>query len=327
AHRDELLASLDGYRVLAERDDMKALAGEVAHFFAIDPAAARQTFQLIWRPVHKSPTSAQQLGELAVVEATSGEPAAEQWPVVTHEMFHAWFSASPIAKQVELATAFIATKDPISQPAYAILDEVLATAFGNGMIARLSDQADYERRLAQPQGFYNDVLIDRVAKALLPALEKRLAAHGTIYDPDFVAEYLAAAHTAVKDWPPSAYLRDMTFLYTPALQPAWKKLQQAVNASYSDGDVLGPSAIANAQKHPGWGGVVLVSKKELDQLAPLVTKPQLAALKKQTAPAFVLAAHRQPVGALFVFVAPDADQMAALVDRFMKQPSWIDLLI
>ncbi|MFT3697503.1 MAG: hypothetical protein QM831_30450 [Kofleriaceae bacterium] len=326
-HRTELVTSLDGYRTLAARDDMKALAADIAHFYGIDPKESHQTFELIWRPVHKSPTSAQQLVEVSVVEATSGEPASEQWPVVNHEMFHGWFGASPIAKQVQLVNTFLgyAGADPITQPAYALLDEVLATAFGNGLVARLADKADYERRLAQPQGFYNDPHIDAIAKALLPALEKRLAAHGTVFDPDFVGDYLSAAHTAVKDWAPSTYLRDMTFVYTPMFEKAAKKVQG--NASYSDGEALGGNAIATAQKHPGWGTALFVTKKELDQLAPLLTKQQLVSAKSQKAPAFVLAAHRQPVGAVFVFVAPDAEQMAALVDKFLATQAWTDLLI
>jgi hypothetical protein len=317
-HRAELVTSLDGYVALAQRDDVKAIAGDAAHFYSVDPAAARETFELVWRPKHDSPTTAQQLGELAVVEAQSGEPPTGQWPVVAHEMFHAWFSSAPIDKQVALVERFVASNDPLAQPAYAILDEVLATAFGNGLVARAVDRADYDRRAARAQGFYNDPYIDGVAKALLPALEKRLAAHGTAFDPDFVAEYLAAAHAAFPNGlPPIAYLRPLEFLFEPALKLATDHLRELVNANYTDGGDLGSAdAIALRAKHRAWGTALVVTKPYLQKLAGLVDATTLAALKKQTAPAFVYAQRRTPIGVTFVFVAADDAAMTKLIDQF-----------
>lgn len=318
ANRTELLTALDGYLALAQRDDVKAIAGNVAHFYSIEPTAARQTFELVWRPKHDSPTTAQELGELAVVEAQSGEPPSGQWPVVAHEMFHAWFSASPIDKQAALVASFVASKDPIAQPAYAILDEVLATAFGNGLVARAVDKADYERRLGHPNGFYNDTFIDAVAKALLPALEKRIAAHGTVFDPDFVAEYLAAAQAAFPHgFPPRSYLRPLNFLYEPVLKSSNDHLREVAGANYSDGgDTSSLETFALVAKHPGWGSALLVTKPHLDLLAPVIDKPTLAALKKQTATSFVFAQRHTPIGVTFVFVAADDAAMTKLIDQF-----------
>jgi hypothetical protein len=315
ANRAELLTALDGYMALAQRDDVKAIAAQASHFYAVDPAAARQTFELIWRPKHDSPTSAQQLGELAVVEAQSGERPSDQWPVVAHEMFHAWFSGSPIDKQIALVERFVATNDPLAQPAYAILDEVLATAFGNGLVARAVDRSDYDKRLGRKLGFYNDTYIDGVAKALLPALEKRLAAHGTVFDADFVAEYLAAVHGAFPEgMPPKMFLRPLDFMYEPAFKASSEHLRELVNASYSDGGEAAPDVVAAIAKHPGWGTALLVTRAKLDDIAD---KTLRAAVAKQTAPAFVYAQRHTPVGVTFVFVAPDDAAMTKLVDQFV----------
>jgi hypothetical protein len=232
-------------------------------------------------------------------------------------MFHAWFSASPIDKQAALVTSFVTSKDPIAQPAYAILDEVLATAFGNGLVARAVDKADYERRLGHPNGFYNDMFIDAVAKALLPALEKRLAAHGTVFDPDFVTEYLAAAHAAFpKGFPPRSYLRPLNFVYEPALKTSTDHLREVAGANYSDGGESSLETFALVAKHPGWGTALVVTKPHLELLAPVIDKPTLATLKKQTATSFVFAQRHTPIGVTFVFVAPDDAAMTKLIDQF-----------
>ena len=318
ATRSTLVGSLGDYVALGERADIQALLEQIATFYAIGDGGAHQTFDLVLRPAGDGSTSAQQLGELAVVEVVAGETASDRYPVIAHEMFHAWFGASPIASQVALVDRFIATGDPLVGPAWGLLDEVLATALGNGLVARLVDRADYEGRLAKANGFYNDPFIDKVAKALLPALEKRLAAKGSVFDDGFVADYLAAVHVAFPDgMPPLAYLRP---LFVPGGGDHATALIELANAGYveSYGDLDEARASASRLQH--WGTAIFSTKAELVRVAPFVPASVLAAAKREAAAAFVFAWRRAPVGTVFLFVG-DTASMPRLVAEFAALPA------
>jgi hypothetical protein len=314
--RASVVASLDDYVKLGERADVQALLGQIAAFYAIGDRGAYQTFDLVNRPDGKGSTSAQQLGELAVVEVIAGESAAGRYSVIAHEMFHAWFGASPIESQVALVDRLVATGDPIAGPAWGLFDEVLATALGNGLVARLVDRADYDKRLAQDGGFYNDPFIDKVAKALLPALEKRLANKGTVYDPEFVTEYLAAVHAAFPDGlPPVAYLRPL-FIAVPG--PDTNHLMDVARPGYSESFDTIEESIAEAPRLVGWGTVVFTRRADLDKLSAFVSKSALEAVKKVETKEFVYAWRRKPVGTVFLFVIDRVQAANELVDALAK---------
>jgi hypothetical protein len=316
--RAALVASLDAYVQLGTRDDVRALFGSIAAFYAAGTRGAYQTFELVARPADPSPMTATQLGEHAIVEVVAGERPEGRFSVIAHEMFHAWLGASPIESQVALAQQFVASGDPLAGPAWGLLDEVLATALGNGLVANLIDREDHDRRATMPGGFYNDPFIDPVAKALLPALEKRLASKGTVFDPDFVTEYLAAVHTAFPHgMPPIAYLRPM-FGVAPSQGTALRQLRQRANP----GSSRTYSTLARAREAmpevAAWGTAVLATRAELAAIAPFVPAAMLATAKKQKAKAFVIAQAMKPLGTRFLFVADDNAQMASLVDAFAQ---------
>lgn len=319
AGRAALATSLGDYVALGERAEVQALLAQIARFYAIGDRGAHQTFDLVLRPPGTGPTSAQQLGELAIVEVVRGEPASSRYPVIAHEMFHAWFGASPIEAQDALVARFLATKDPLVGPAWGLLDEVLATALGNGLVARLVDRADYERRLAKDLGFYNDPFIDKVAKALLPALEKRLAGGGSVFDAGFVADYLAAVHAAFPSgMPPSAYLRP---LFVAAPGPGSDTLIERSNAGYVESyDDLAESA-AHAARLAHWGTALFSAKADLDRLSPFLPRAALAAAKREKASSFVFVQTHAPVGTVFLFVGATPADYARLVDALFALPA------
>lgn len=314
--RTMVVTSVGEYVKLGERADVQALLAQVSAFYEIGDRGAHQTFDLVGRTADDRPTSAQQLGEQAVVEVVVGEEAANRYPVIAHEMFHAWFGASPIDKQTALVDRLVATGDPQAGPAWGLLDEVLATAIGNGLVARTVDRADYERRLAMDNGFYNDPMIDKVAKALMPALEKRLARGGSVYDKDFVAEYLAAVRTAFpKGLPPIAYLRPL-FIAVPGAG-ASDRLMELANPGYSSSFSTIEESVASAAQYAGWGTAIFATSADLARIAPFVSPAALADMKRQAGKAFVYA-WRKRVGTVFVFVADEPVALRSLVEAFAK---------
>jgi hypothetical protein len=319
--REALVASLDAYVELGNRDDVRALVASIAMFYGIGKRGAQQTFELVARPADAGARSATQLGDHAIVEVVAGERAEGRYSVIAHEMFHAWFGESPIEAQVDLAQQFVASGDPLAGPAWGLLDEVLATALGNGLVARLIDREDHDIRASRPGGFYNDPFIDPVTKALLPALEQRLASKGTVFDAGFVTEYLAAVHTAFPNgMPPIAYLRPL-FGVAPSQGSALRQLRQRANPGRSRTFSTLSKAREALPEVAAWGGAILATRPELAAIAPFVPEAMLANAKKQKANAFVIVQAIDPIGARFLFVADDDKQMTALVEAFAQLPA------
>lgn len=101
-----------------------------------------------------------------------------------HEMCHVLFEEQPLALQRRIDSAFTAGKDPYAAFAYRYIDEALATALGNGYAYQfLSSKMD-------TGSWYNDVYINRYAKALYPLVVEYLDAHKSM-DGEFVSKAIA----------------------------------------------------------------------------------------------------------------------------------------
>ena len=205
ARQPDLARGLDEYATLVARPDVAAILASAQIFY--DPQfadGATETFDLIARTDHESPDSGEQLLDHSVVEVRPGEDPKHRFDVVMHELFHAWFEASPYAKQTKLVAALANSTDPLAAPAYGLLDEVLATDFGNGFIQRAVEPKEFDRRFAKPRGLYNDAAIDAVAKRMLPILETQTTAKKSVFDDDFVSTYVSVVNSV---FPEMARLR------------------------------------------------------------------------------------------------------------------------
>ena len=179
--RAPLARSIDAYAKLFAHPDVQATLVEVAQFYRpVFPKGHVMDIDLIARPPHDSSTSGELVGMHSLVEVVDGEPAEGRFSVILHEIFHGWFSSAGDKALVDLAGRFAASPDIDAAAAYSLLDEGLATANGNGKIARLVSPDDYARRNAQPRGLYNDTLVDGMAKAELAAMDRHAA--GTASD-------------------------------------------------------------------------------------------------------------------------------------------------
>lgn len=323
-HADELRRAAEQYAALAARPEVSALIGKIAAFYRVElPPGSQQIFELVYRPPGEGTTYAEALGPVGVVEARSGEPPIRQFPVVAHEMFHAWFRQSPIDQQYALAVRFWKTRVHLAGPAYGLLDEALAAALGNGLLQRAVEPAELERLLALPEGLYADPLIDPAARALMPALERWLAAGKTIYDDGFVELYLDAIRQAFPSGlPPLAYLRPLGCATQEDLPGATQHLIEASGAGYAHCSSNPEEARAIVAGSTAWGTAVLVTPAGLAKLAGtegILDAKTLAAARAVRARRFVLAQPRSPVGTVFVFVAPDDAALIELIDAFAAQ--------
>lgn len=306
--------------------EIRRTVDRVAKFYEPDvPKGTEITFELIARP-ESNRSTAEQLAHVSLIEVVTNELPEERLPVVLHEFFHFVFSQVPTKRMEELVDRFVTSDDLWAYPAYGLLDESLATSFGNGLIGKLVAPKELENRLGRPQGLYRDDLIDPVAKVAFRKLDGELDRGLRLSDPEFVPRWLTIVHEALPRLPPKALLRPLVIVTSPSLEQSGRELPDVVNAAQSAStDWSDPSDVAALLgDRPRWSRVLLVTRQDLPKL-PL----QKSVLPRALADSVMHAANKQKGGfvwldvqkgrpATFVFVAADRKAMTDLFDRFAK---------
>ncbi len=315
----------EGYAAILQKD-LAPLVEQVAAFYGAEmPAHAELSFDLVARPAHESDTSGEFVGHRMLVEVLPGETPAQRVFVVLHELCHYLHWSARRSDLAALATRILDADDPIATPAYGLLDEALATAFGSGMVQRRVNPREFERRIGKPEGLYGEPLIDGGARAVLPLLEALLAEGGTIHDPAFVPRYLEALKRGFPSgMAPRAWLRDWTCAHEPELDGSRKALVDAVWSTQvtCTSSIDARDVSETFKPRSRWTHVVMVrtgEAKKLASLAPWIEKVDAEAVQRQshkTGP-FIYGSVRRGKAPLFVFVAPGDDEMKALVSRFV----------
>ncbi|UQA62767.1 hypothetical protein [Polyangium aurulentum] len=316
---------------LFAREDLTAYIERAARFYEANlPEGTVLDFHLMARPPHRSINAAHQLGSHAVVEVLEGEPAKDRAPVVVHELFHHLFAAAPDERLAALQRAFLDSNDPVAIPSHALLDEALATALGTAEVSRKLDPTHYASLFAQPGGLYAEETIDRVAKALEPFVEARLAEGGTLHGPGFVEGYLAAVRAAYPaGLPPIAHVRPLVAALEPAFWGAFEALDGISMASSLGGAAASdrldaPETMDMLASHRMWGAAFFVTPASLHRLARFTetlgdATLQAAAAEVRRGQPFVYAVQRSPGVYRFVFVAKDTATMGRLVRALSQQ--------
>ena len=323
----EMRASAKAFAALLGSPRLADLADGIAAFYAVDvPGGARIVFDLVARPAHDSADAAKQLGNHAIVEVRPGTRPETRIDVVLHELFHFYFAAGRYDQRAALAARFADSPSPLGLNAYGLLEEVLATAFGNGLVQRTVDEPEFRRRLAQPMGFYNDEFIDRISKAVLEPLEARLTAGGTLHDADFVPEFVGLVEKSYpRGMPPRAYLRTMVIAHDDRLGESYDALAKLAHANWMTSESSLDPKVAGAMfdERPLWTAVWMAYTPAIEALRAWerhIGAKEIAVIEAlaRRAGSFVYASRRVGGAWAFVFVAPDDASMKALIEAFAK---------
>ncbi len=323
ARRAELAAKVGDFAALMTRPDVVELLARVEQFYAPEqPPHAREIVDLVARPKSRGSDYGEQLGDHAFVETRPEEKANARLDVVLHELFHRWYASAPWAKKRALVNAFASSDAPLARIGYGLLDESLATAFGNGLVARAVDRTDFESRFAKPLGLYNDAFIDPAAKSILAWLDTYIAAKKTIYDAEFMPAYVERiASTFPNGAVPIAHMRPLVAVYSKELEEEDSHLRQVARPGWAESELgFDKEGRALLARHPIWATAVLVLTAHVGDIEGVerhVDAKQIAKLRaevKKGTP-FVLTITRDHAEPLFVFVAADAPQMHTLIDR------------
>lgn len=313
-------------RLLAD-DQIRGLLPRIASLYGVDAERADDVqFNIVVRPESEQGSSyAEQVERHSLIEIQPGSSAEDRIDVALHEVFHYFWGLRPSQSQGALLDRLCDLNPQDCVAAFNLLNEGLATALGNGIIAKAINSTSFEERFATPLGLYNEPLVDAVAKALLPRLEPSL---GTVSldTVAFAQEYTAAFQAAV----PNEDDRLRARLKTTVVVVDSEEMLAMSQVLYehlrpgsisTGGGLMEPTAWEKLERYPRLSGLALLSPAGLSQLEGRVglSADQIRKLAKAAARGPLVYEHaRGRSASLFICVARDAETMAGLLQTFTK---------
>lgn len=268
----------------------------------------------------------EQIENQSLVEVRENAPVNQQIPVVLHELCHYLFKRSSAADEAQLLQAFLnadATAEGLA--AYNLLDEVLATAIGNGLVSqRLLSAAEFEALRQRSGSFYNDDWIDPLAKALYPRVAQALQRGEALHSQAFISDYLRIARESLGSrlQRPVPLLRTLGGAYHPELATAFGALQQQLRAGVTwAANGLDANARSIFERHSALSGVIMLRPADLPALADwdaVLGRSAREAIQAGAGPR-VYGVQRNPRAYLFVFVAATPAEAQILSQRLQQQ--------
>jgi hypothetical protein len=291
------------------------------------PADYEISFNLFYVPnTVKEPSSGQQLQNYSLMEFKAKEKPAQRVDIAVHELCHFFYDNIPPENFENLKNAFYAEKGAGAIPAFNLLNETLATAFCNGMIARtVTPPAEFEKYVVAKQSFYNNANVDRAAKAALPWLDEWLKKGRTIHDAEFVSQYVSVLEKAFGAdlLKPKLYLSEMFLFvdkkYGGSLRRSVRRILEPASLYASEGSLADPGVLDSFNNQPRLNSVFIVYPDNISELSQkkIITLAQEQEIRREFAvkEAVLFAAERAPFTYIFIVVAKDSDGAMKLVEK------------
>lgn len=219
------------------------------------------------------------------VETLINESAFARTATVAHELAHFVYAASSRAQREQVRAWFVDSESAVALPAYALFNEAIATAFGNGMVERaLIGEERFARMLRLPQALYADTYIDAAGRAAMPLLKQYLDDEREL-DREFVDAYVAALAESLgpRLTDQAFWLRVMVFASSSST--LWS-LNDMVANRVRTGSLLqddigqGCGTRCLLKRYPELPGIVAITHEKLDALRGVVDDRDLAHIRR-----------------------------------------------
>ena len=298
------------------------------NFYApVLPADYEISFNLFYIPDSvKESSSGQQLQNYSLMEFKAKERPAQRTDVAVHELCHFFYDNMPPESQVKLKADFYAQNRAAATPAYNLLNEVLAAAFGNGIIAHtLTPPAEFEKYAATKLSFYNNDAIDRAAKAVLPWLDGWLKNKKTINDPEFISRYISVLEKAFGEdlLKPKLYLSEMFLFvdkkYNVSMRRSVRKILETASLYASEGSLTDANILDYFSSEPRLNSLFIVHPDNIGQLSnyKIISQMQAKQIQEEfdSKQAVLFGAERAPFTYVYIVVAKDAESAGKLIEK------------
>lgn len=319
---------MDRFQPLLADPFFDEIFARAVRFYEADiPQGTVFTIHLVVQPrSERRLVAAYQLEGDGIVEVQFGGDPKVTIGVLAHELAHYLFFRMAPEARTRLLDHVVSSEDPYAAASYGMLDEAVAAALGNGVVARhyLPPRA-YARQVER--GLIHYRAAGRVALELLPLLDEHVASDSTMSSDRFMSAYYEAARRSY----PTGAPRPIDYLHSPILVVdsrfadagsalrghAWAGFPYLREFASSDAD-----ATAFVADHPYVSVAYLVEPEEASRDPARRLPPHLRGT--------VTARRRTDRSHEFVFVARDAESMRELVDGFaslerMKQGALLAL--
>ncbi|MGV3523382.1 MAG: hypothetical protein ACO1RX_04120 [Candidatus Sericytochromatia bacterium] len=322
---------LQDFATTLKKNQLAPLIKQASRFYGTTlPADSLLAFHFIARPEGGDHNlNGEQIEHQSVIEIREQPSGNSQLDVVIHELCHYLYRRRSHAQEAGLQAQFAAQNSQQAWASYHLLNEVLATAIGNGLVnqQRLSP-ADFAALQQRERGFYNDPYIDPLARAVFTRVGQALAQGESLDSPVFLRDYLTQAAQLPADVirSPIPLLRTLGLAYDgPELHAASRQLTQQLRS----GAVYGAADLERARQtfaaYPQLSGVVMLTPQRVDALQnweSLGAKPWLKALKQalQKQNALIWGVDRGQGAWLAIILSPDLPTFQSLGQRLLAQP-------
>lgn len=264
-----------GTEKLLASSEVKKKIQQFFHFYeARLPQDYSLLFNLFYRPdLIDEPTKGQQIKNYSVTEFLSSEKPQERMDVVLHELCHFFYAVGREGRMEQFQKSFHELNSPKALSAFNLLNETLATTFGNGMINRLlMTPKRWEKYSAAKNSFYNDEFIDMGAKALLPWLTEWIESSKTLYHPDFVPLYVSQIEKALGEQllTPRTLLTEMIFVgdkrYENPFASHVRNLIRSKSTWISEGSLEDPRSFESYNEEKNRSALLIIHPENIKEL-------------------------------------------------------------
>lgn len=304
--------------------------GQVKAFYGfyapVLPADYEISFNLFYIPdTIKEPSSGQQLQNYSLMEFKAKEKPAQRIDIAVHELCHFFYDNMPPENYEKLRAAFYAEKRAGAIPAFNLLNETLASAFGNGMIARtVTPRAEFEKYVAAKQSFYNNAGVDRAAKAVLPWLDEWLQNGKNINEAEFVNQYISVLEKAFGTdlLQPKLFLSEMFLFvdrkYGVSLRRQVRKILETASLYASEGS-LSEQNLDAYKTQPRLNSVFIVHPDNITELVShkIISETHSKQIQDEFAAkqAVLFGRERAPSTYVYIIIAKDAESAIKLIEK------------
>jgi hypothetical protein len=185
------ISALDSYMATCQ---VKGFFEQGLRFYGVEWDEDIGIYIALVPSITKAGFSARAYLNTAVVEVPlQARSYATLFSVLMHELYHNIYDAQSLERKLRIQSWFAGSSSAGSQYAYLYLNEVLATALGNGYV--------YETICgsADTSDWYNVPYIHRAARGIYPMVQEYLR-EGKVMDQQFVDRYVALYDGFFSDW-------------------------------------------------------------------------------------------------------------------------------
>lgn len=321
---------------LLKSEKIAKLTKTLVNFYQPDlPDGFTVPVQFIYKPKARESSHGEQVGTVALMEFFEGESPANRIDVTIHELSHFLFRKAGATKHEALTARFQKVNDRSSLAVFAIMNEALATALNNGMVAEALMQSEpFKQYRDSPLSWYFNDSIDTTAKASYDWLKTYAEAGGTLHDPKFPQTYVETIRKKIGDRidAPSVQLFGVNYVWDDQWSSEMKFMprefiQSTISSRYSAARV--EEALKTALKDsPMYSTLVVLRPNQISTAAkaePLIARHQAdLQAKVHTQGSALLGARRKSGVGLYVIIASDVEGVRRELKRLAEVKTNLD---